>query len=121
MGNRGPELAAVLILFLIITWLIVALRCHVRVRMLKSFGLDDWFMVASLVRINPFYPASRQVSDMEHSSLLRQAVFTLYCAFALGGVEYGTGRHLKDLNPHSIQKALRVRPVSSCSSRLPSD
>ncbi len=57
--NRGPELAAVVILFLIVTWLIVSLRCLVRVRILKSFGRDDWFMVASLVSLDPFHPASR--------------------------------------------------------------
>ena len=49
MEDRGPELAVTVILFLILSWLIVTLRCLVRLRMIKSFGLDDWFMIATLV------------------------------------------------------------------------
>jgi len=79
MENRGPELAAVLILFLIITWLIVALRCHVRVRMLKSFGLDDWFMVASLVRINPFTQRAGKCQIWNTEAYLDRP-FSLYIA-----------------------------------------
>lgn len=70
MEDRGPQLAVVVILFLVVTWLIVALRCLVRVRMIKSFGLDDWFMVASLVSISLNYPAQREgeLRYAKHSS-----------------------------------------------------
>lgn len=54
MDNLGPQLAAVVILFLILTWLTVGLRCMVRARMIKSFGLDDWTMVLSLVSYQLF-------------------------------------------------------------------
>jgi hypothetical protein len=45
-ARRGPHHS---IWFLAIGWLVVALRCFVRVRMLNSFGLDDGFIVASAV------------------------------------------------------------------------
>jgi len=47
--DRGPQLAAVAILFLTLTWIFVSLRCYVRTVMMKSFGMDDWLAVASLV------------------------------------------------------------------------
>jgi hypothetical protein len=48
--DRGPQVAGVAILFLILSWIFVSLRCYVRGFMIKSFGPDDWFAVASLVR-----------------------------------------------------------------------
>lgn len=47
--NRGPEVEAVAILFLILAWVFVALRCYVRIFMIKSFGTDDWLAVFALV------------------------------------------------------------------------
>jgi hypothetical protein len=47
--DRGPEIAAVAILFLTLTWMFIILRCYVRTVIIKSFGMDDWFAVASLV------------------------------------------------------------------------
>jgi hypothetical protein len=47
--DRGPQLAAVAILFLTLAWIFVSLRCYVRIVMIKSFGIDDWLAVASLV------------------------------------------------------------------------
>jgi hypothetical protein len=47
--DRGPQLAAVAILFLTLAWIFVSLRCYVRTVMMKSFGMDDWLAVASLV------------------------------------------------------------------------
>jgi hypothetical protein len=47
--DRGPQVAAVAILFLTLSWVAVSLRCYVRSVMMKSFGTDDWLAVASLV------------------------------------------------------------------------
>jgi len=52
IDNRGPLIAAVGILFLVLTWVAVSLRCYVRIFMIKSFGLDDWLSVAALVRLS---------------------------------------------------------------------
>jgi hypothetical protein len=47
--DRGPQVAAVAILFLALSWVAVSLRCYVRTVMMKSFGADDWLAVVSLV------------------------------------------------------------------------
>lgn len=47
--NRGPELVAVNVAFLATAITANTLRCIVRVKMVKAFGIDDWLMVASTV------------------------------------------------------------------------
>lgn len=47
--NRGPQLRAVCIFFLTVATVSVALRSYVRVRLVKKFGIEDWFMVAAWV------------------------------------------------------------------------
>jgi hypothetical protein len=47
--NRGPELVGVNVAFMATAFLANALRCIVRVKMVKAFGVDDWLMVASTV------------------------------------------------------------------------
>lgn len=49
MQDRALQLFSVTLVCLILTWITVPLRCFVRARLSKSFGLDDWFMMASLV------------------------------------------------------------------------
>lgn len=48
--NRDqPAVVAILFIGVFVT-LIVALRCHARVFIVKSFGLDDWLALLSMVR-----------------------------------------------------------------------
>jgi hypothetical protein len=49
MTDRGPQAAAVAILFLVLTWLSVALRVYVRGIMTNAFGVDDSLAVLALV------------------------------------------------------------------------
>ena len=51
IDSRGLLIASIGILFLVLTWVAVSLRCYVRIFMIKSFGLDDWLSVAALVRL----------------------------------------------------------------------
>ncbi|OCK74960.1 hypothetical protein K432DRAFT_309581 [Lepidopterella palustris CBS 459.81] len=82
MDDRSHEVLAVAIFFLILSWVTVSLRVYVRAGMLKSFGLDDWIMVLTLL------------------------LFTVYLACQIGGVIYGTGRHIANLKPQNAEKAL---------------
>lgn len=68
----------------ILTWICLSLRIWVRADMLRSFGRDDWAMVVT------------------------QILFTAYLTCQLGGVVYGTGQHLWDLEPWRAEKALSV-------------
>lgn len=49
--DRGPQLVAVCAIFTITTVIAVGLRCYVRLRLVRNFGLDDWAMIAALVSV----------------------------------------------------------------------
>jgi hypothetical protein len=49
--NRGPQLIGVIILFLALSWIAVPLRMWVRIKIIKSFALDDWLTLVTLVSI----------------------------------------------------------------------
>ena len=48
--NRGPQVHAVLIPFIILSWIAVGLRCYVRLFITKAFRIDDWLALAALAR-----------------------------------------------------------------------
>ena len=49
MEDRGPQLAAVAIAFIVTTWIFVGVRVYIRGWMIKSVGVDDWLMIVTLV------------------------------------------------------------------------
>lgn len=51
MEDRGHQILAVNILFLVLSWVTISLRVYVRAGMLKSFGMDDWAMVVTVVSL----------------------------------------------------------------------
>jgi hypothetical protein len=53
ISHRGSQLAAVNITGLTLAVIVTSLRCYVRGRMLKAFGVDDWLMLAATVRLSP--------------------------------------------------------------------
>lgn len=85
MGDRSAPIWGVGIAFFVITWVAVGLRIWVRACMIRSFGIDDWTMVGS------------------------QLLNTAYLACQLGGLIYGTGKHIEDLDPSRAETALTVR------------
>ncbi|KAM0343927.1 hypothetical protein ACHAPU_007981 [Fusarium lateritium] len=81
--NRGPELQAVCYTLLVSSVLALGMRVYVRVRLVKSFGFDDWCMCCALI------------------------TFLLFCFSALMGVHYGTGRHRENLDPADFKEAMK--------------
>jgi len=49
IDNRGLQVEAVAILFLVLSWIAVSLRCYVKLFITKLFRIDDWLAVLSLV------------------------------------------------------------------------
>ncbi|KAK7911059.1 hypothetical protein PG985_013540 [Apiospora marii] len=47
--NRGPQLLAVVITFLVTATAANAMRCYTRIGIVKAFGVDDWFMLIAYV------------------------------------------------------------------------
>ena len=67
--NRGPELVGVNIAFLATAIIANLLRCIVRVKMVKAFGVDDWLMVGATVSDNEFIALLRTLTIGSFSSL----------------------------------------------------
>ena len=84
---NGYQLVAVAITFLILTYISIALRCFVRLRITKAFAADDWLM------------------------LVAQFIFTLSCSFILQGVHSGIGRHDADLTLSGEIEGLKVKSI----------
>jgi len=82
--NLGPQLDAVVLLFLILSWITVLLRCYVRIRIIKSFSVDDYLILITLV------------------------LFTTYAGMVFGGVHWGSGRHMEDLTLRQIENAMKL-------------
>lgn len=83
MEDRSGQVLAVNVAFFSLTWIFMMLRVYTRAYLIKSFGTDDWSMVAALL------------------------LFTGYLICQLGGVAYGTGRYDKDLTAENRMRALR--------------
>jgi len=49
--SRSTTLGTVTAIFLALTWITLLVRCWVRVKLVKIFGIDDKWMVAAQVRI----------------------------------------------------------------------
>ncbi len=48
-ADRGPQVSAVVGLFLALSTIGIILRCYCRAVVVKAFGLDDWFAVIAWV------------------------------------------------------------------------
>lgn len=66
----------------------------------KAFGWDDAWMIAALVS-----PSSLYLSVV---ILTIQLSYILFAGCAIGGIQWGTGRHMKDLDQHEIFMAMRA-------------
>jgi hypothetical protein len=83
--SRADQIAGLAITFLVLTWIATLLRVYCRAVIIKAFAVDDWF------------------------AIIGQFMFTVYSAYCITGVRYGTGRHIKDIAPENIPKAMQVR------------
>jgi len=83
MEDRSSQITGVMVLFLTLAWIAVPLRCWVRIKITKSFAVDDWLTIISLF------------------------LFTIYAGFVFMGAYWGTGRHLVDLSPLAIRMAMK--------------
>jgi hypothetical protein len=102
--DPGQQLVAICISFTILGWLFVALRCYVRLKIVQSFGCDDWLMVLSLVSLDKTNTCVRWLN-----SLHVQIGSSIYVAFVIASVHYGLGAHIGDLTPDKVIGALKAR------------
>jgi hypothetical protein len=89
-------------LFLGLTWLFVILRVYVKIFLRKSWTADDYLIIVSLV--SDRCPGQKTYLFLLTSII--QIFFSTYAACSLSGVKYGTGRHLQNIPPEDVPRAL---------------
>jgi hypothetical protein len=102
MEDRGSEIAAVSIAFVVTTWLFVSMRVYIRGWMIKALGMDDWLMVITLVG---------SYNDGMYMAKFAKALFTINNVSVLIGVSHGTGKHETSMTIKQRTAALKVRPA----------
>lgn len=53
MGDQSASLYGVAVTFVALSSISVALRCYVRLRVVKAFGWDDFVMILAMVFLLP--------------------------------------------------------------------
>ncbi|KKY16107.1 putative polytopic membrane protein [Diplodia seriata] len=79
----GDKISNVAITLLVISWIVVCLRCGVRLFLVKAFGVDDWLMLCC------------------------QIIYTIWGICLLLGAKAGMGHHMASLTPENIVLALK--------------
>jgi len=100
--DRGPQLVGLTAGLLALVWVTALLRFFVRIFVIKSFHVDDWFMVAALVSL-----LSMNFGG-ELRNLQLQILFTVMASFVFAGVHYGLGKHNEALLEDDEIEALKV-------------
>lgn len=77
------QISSVTIALLVLSWVVVTMRCGVRAFLVKSFGFDDWLMLVS------------------------QILYTIWGIFLLLGAQTGMGKHMATLTSDQIVLAMK--------------
>lgn len=86
--DKGPKILAVLWTLTGLTAVMVAARMFIRLRMLKSFGIDDYLIAISMV------------------------LSLAYCGVTTAGVSVGYGKHAQALTQENFEMAVLLNTIS---------
>ncbi|KAK1948910.1 hypothetical protein LY78DRAFT_697970 [Colletotrichum sublineola] len=89
--NKTGTILGVVITFAAISWLCVAFRMYVRMKMVRSLGWDDFFVILSLISI------------------------TTGSVGICISTKYGMGRHIYTMSAYEVQSYLRTFYVANAS------
>ncbi|OJJ63055.1 hypothetical protein ASPSYDRAFT_144837 [Aspergillus sydowii CBS 593.65] len=78
MGDQSASLYGVAVTFVALSSISVALRCYVRLRVVKAFGWDDFVMILAMVFLLPLF-------------------YIMLCGCMIGASVWGTGKHLSEV------------------------
>lgn len=94
--NLGPTLIAVAWVFAAVAFVVIAIRCYVRLRIIRRFHLDDWFILLTYVSTHRCHTCYSILTE-------KTKIFALgNSAFCTVAVHFGLGRHMEDLNAYQI-------------------
>lgn len=86
--DKGPKILSVLWVLTALTTVMVVARIYIRLRMLKSFGVDDYLIVASMV------------------------MGLAYCGVTTAAVFVGFGKHAAALSLPNLELAIMLNTIS---------
>lgn len=104
LNGRSEAIVAATSVFLALSLVTVCLRCFVRARVVRAFGLDDWTMVAAMVG----FSAPHLISSSDE--LTSKALNLAFAICTLVGCSYGMGQKMDyfELHPDYYRRALLV-------------
>ncbi|KAI1460731.1 hypothetical protein F4805DRAFT_373839 [Annulohypoxylon moriforme] len=83
--DNGPRLEAAVLALLPLTAITLALRCYVRIRMLKFFKAEDWLAVATMI------------------------CFIIYCTLVMISISHGAGKTMSEVPLENYPTILKMR------------
>jgi hypothetical protein len=114
-NSRSRALFAVILVFLCLSFTAVALRCFVRLRLVKAFGWDDVLMVLAMVR-ELIRPSTIDRTTDTHSQLFN----IWFATCGLAGTVAGFGKRFSQFDSvEDIHTALLVSSSGTQSCPLP--
>ena len=104
LNYNGVRVVVVVALFVPLATIAVILRFYARFLKKVTYGLEDWFLLASTER---FYSSAQYGTQ---PNVLQQILFYAYAvtgilAVCIGGVGY----HVNEMSPVQLQRGLKVR------------
>jgi hypothetical protein len=113
MGHLLPEklmgTCATLAALSILTF---ALRCYVRTRIVKMWGLDDTFISMAFVSLKAL------TANFEPRCSQSQVIHMWYAGTLMTGIHYGTGQRTSDISVTDSVHAMRVSLNAALSPQL---
>ncbi|PGH26763.1 hypothetical protein AJ80_01527 [Polytolypa hystricis UAMH7299] len=116
MDDRSGQIRAIAITCLAMSITSALLRVYVRYGMLRSFGMDDWLMMVTLVSTAPplrtstsstRYDPERTVPPLDYDAIT--LIYIAYVVFQITGTVYGIGRPEVDIaNKKNREIALQL-------------
>jgi hypothetical protein len=85
--DNSPQILSITGTFFAAAAIVVLLRCYVRIRVLRVFGIDDWVMLGAMASLLPAFLLSRILT-------FQQAFCTATFACFVVRVHFGLGHHL---------------------------
>lgn len=114
-------LLGVSITFIIVTWIAVSLRCYSRAVLLRAFGIDDWFMVITLILFTAYAIMCVILGDWVLNSLdeyaagaipatqtMPRVMIAAYCTYTMCMITFKLSLGFYFLKILSIYKTWRI-------------
>jgi hypothetical protein len=95
--TRGPSGSIICALFTVLVVLLLLIRAYTRLRIVRSFGLDDILIMIAFVRFNPSLFFLKVKKPCQANIVAQAPSFAFTVCGIYAGVNLGWERHLWDV------------------------